>query len=225
MSEIIALTYDSAENALQAKQHFLLEREEHELKLEDCEVVFKDEKGNIKFEHELNPAQARKDSACSVGALIGFIFGLPFGVAGELIFPALGSALGYEIGALSVSKSDYGIDEGNRRPHQRRKRSSISADAKRGGQRKNHETFRWKEAEAYCVVHIAKAGRRRQTSHRGRLGGLRPERLVRERRECPTRPFLRRSDPLITRFREERRVLVFGRAGTTRAKPRGSKTR
>jgi len=111
MSEIIALTYDSAENALQAKQHFLLEREEHELKLEDCEVVFKDEKGNIKFEHELNPAQARKDSACSVGALIGFIFGLPFGVAGELIFPALGSALGYEIGALSVSKSDYGIDE------------------------------------------------------------------------------------------------------------------
>lgn len=111
MSEIIALTYDSAADALQAKRQFMLKREEHDLKFEDCSVLFRDDKGNIKFDHELTPALAKKGAAGFVGALIGFILGLPFGVAGELIFPALGGALGYEIGAWAASTSDYGIDE------------------------------------------------------------------------------------------------------------------
>jgi uncharacterized membrane protein len=108
MSDLIAIVFDSKEQAQEARMEFSKMQREHLVELEDSVVATKDDKGHVKLDQTLNLTAAGAASGGFWGLLIGFIFSIPFG--GPLL-PILTAVFGAGFGALSGSLSDYGIND------------------------------------------------------------------------------------------------------------------
>lgn len=108
MSDLIAIVFDSKEQAQEARIEFSKMQREHLVELEDSVVAFKDDKGHVKLDQTVNLTASGAASGGFWGLLIGFIFSIPFG--GPLI-PFLTAVFGAGFGALSGKLSDYGIED------------------------------------------------------------------------------------------------------------------
>ncbi len=109
MSELIAVGFDSPEEADRVLLKLSKLKKEYLIDLEDAVVVVRDEAGKIHLKQSIN--------LVSAGATTGFLSGSLWGTLVGMLFLnpfagfVLGGAIGVGAGALSGSLSDYGIND------------------------------------------------------------------------------------------------------------------
>lgn len=110
MSDLIAISFDTRDEAQAARREFMAMAQEHLVELEDAVIAFKSADGQIHLDQTVNLTAASAASGGLWGLLLGFIFAIPTGGAGAAL-PVISAGLGAGLGALSGKLSDYGIDD------------------------------------------------------------------------------------------------------------------
>lgn len=108
MSHLIAVMFDTREEAQGVRMEFGRMSREHLVDLEDSVVVYRDEKGRVKLDQSVRLTGPAAASGMFWGLLIGLLLSIPFG--GPFL-PLITGAFGAGFGALSGKLHDYGIDD------------------------------------------------------------------------------------------------------------------
>ena len=101
MSDLIAVAFDDAETAFDARARLVRLQKEYLIEMEDVVVVTREEGGDVKLHQATN--------LTATGALGGSFWGLLIGLL--FLNPLVGLAVGAGAGALSGYFSDIGIDD------------------------------------------------------------------------------------------------------------------
>ena len=102
MSDLIAITFDSKDDAQAALARAAEMRKRHLVDLEDAVIVSKDEDGKVRLQQSMNMTAIGAASGGLWGTLIGMLFRNPL----------LGLAAGAAASALTGALTDVGIDDG-----------------------------------------------------------------------------------------------------------------
>ncbi|MCG8419329.1 MAG: DUF1269 domain-containing protein [Proteobacteria bacterium] len=108
MSDLIAITFASCEEAQLARYEFAKMSREHLVELADSVVAYKDEKGNVQLDQTINLTRVGAAQGGFWGLLLGFLFTIP---TGGLLLPIVTAVFGAGFGALTGRLSDYGIND------------------------------------------------------------------------------------------------------------------
>lgn len=100
MSELIVVTFDTEEQAKEARAAIKRAQKSELIKLEDAAVVSKDAKGKLHIKNEL-------EHSVGVGAGVGGMIGLLF----SAVLPGLGIAVGAAAGALIGKLTQNGAEQ------------------------------------------------------------------------------------------------------------------
>lgn len=106
--ELVALLYNSTEEARDVRREFARMQKEHLVDLADSVVVYKNEKGHVELDQTVNLTAAGAASGGFWGLLIGLFFSIPLGA---LLMPLVTAAFGAGVGAVAGALGDYGIDD------------------------------------------------------------------------------------------------------------------
>ena len=101
MSELVVITFETAEEAMKVRDLFKQQQKDGRMSLDDAAVITKEADGSIKVRDEV-------DRGVKVGAGIGGVMGL---LLGSVFFPIGGLVLGAAGGALVGAFTNHGLDK------------------------------------------------------------------------------------------------------------------
>ena len=108
MADLIAITFDTREQAQDARRRFSQMSERHLVELEDSVIAYKNSKGSIQLDQTVNLMAGGAASGGAWGLLVGLLLSIP---AGSAVLPIAASAFGAGFGALSARLYDYGLND------------------------------------------------------------------------------------------------------------------
>lgn len=108
MADLIAITFDTQEEAQRARQQFARMSRDYVVELVDSVIAYKDDKERVKLDQTINLTTAGAVNGSFLGILVGVILTVP---TGGLVLPVVSALFGAGVGALSGKLSDYGIDD------------------------------------------------------------------------------------------------------------------
>ena len=111
MSELIAITFDSLEDAQRARQDFASMAHDHVVELEDSAIAYKNDKGHIRLDQTVNLTASGATHGGFWGLFVGLLFSVPAGPAAGLVMPVVSTAVGAGLGALGGKLSDFGVED------------------------------------------------------------------------------------------------------------------
>jgi uncharacterized membrane protein len=109
MSDLIVVSFKSADTADQALNKLQALQKEYVVELEDAVVAVRDANGKVHLKQAVNLAGIGAASGAAWGGLLGTLVGVLF--LNPLVGLAAGMAVGAGSGALSRALADYGIDD------------------------------------------------------------------------------------------------------------------
>ena len=108
MADLIAITFESHNEAQEARRRFAAMSHHHLVELEDSVIAYKNDRGKVKLDQTVNLTAAGAANGGMWGLLIGLLFSIPTGAA---LLPIASTAVGAAVSALGAQMHDYGIND------------------------------------------------------------------------------------------------------------------